>query len=171
VRIARLAATLACLAALAACSEPQSPEEVALEFWTAAVARDFHTAARYAGDGDVADSLGSFAPQRSPAIGEALTSEDRALVETVFLVGEESAPLSFRTHLQRAGATWRVDLAATREELLRALVALPAARAQESLDALERGANPAAAQEAAGELRRAADDLEDAVAVPEPGGP
>jgi hypothetical protein len=165
VRIARLA-SIACLAALAACSEPQSPEEIALEFWTAAVARDFHSAARYAGEGDVAATLGSFAPERSPAIGEALTSEDRALVETVFLVGEQRAPLRFRTHLQRAGASWLVDLAATREELLRARVALPAARAKESLDALSDGATPAAAQETAGELRRAADEIEDAVATP-----
>lgn len=119
-------ALLALLVTLVACEEAVSPEETALDFWAEAAQRDYRSAAPYSnanGEADVESFLGSFSPDRSPAIGEALTSEDRALVETVFLIGEPPEPLSFNTHLLRVGSGWRVDLAATREELLRARVA------------------------------------------------
>ncbi|HEY8120768.1 MAG TPA: hypothetical protein VII78_05575 [Myxococcota bacterium] len=164
-RIARLALPVL-LAALGACGEAGSPEETALEFWAEAAQRDYRAAAPYANEASEADVeafLGSFAPKRSPAIGEALTSDDRALVETVFLVGEPREPLSFNTHLVHVRGEWRVDLAATREELLGARIALPAERAKESLEGLGGGTDPASASAAAGELRRAADEIEEAV--------
>ncbi len=167
VRSARLALPALLAAALVACGGADSPEEIALEFWTAAAAHDYRAAEPYSNAGDTADVeafLGSFSPKRSPAIGEAMLSEDRALVETVFLVGDSREPLSFSTHLLRAGDAWRVDLAATSEEMLRARVALPAERAKESLETLENGADPASAKAAAGQLRRAADEIEEAVA-------
>ena len=112
---------------LVACGEASSPEETALEFWAEAVQRDYRAAAPYSnahGAADVETFLGDFSPSSSPAIGEALTSEDRALVETVFLVGEAREPLSFNTHLLRVGEEWRVDLA--RRGLRAHLSAVPA---------------------------------------------
>jgi hypothetical protein len=173
VRTARLVLP-ALLAALAACGGADSPEEIALEFWTAASERDYRAAEPYSNASDAADVesfLGSFSPKRSPAIGEAMMSDDRALVETVFLVGDAREPLSFNTHMLRVGEAWRVDLAATNEELLRARVALPAERAKESLETLEDGADPAAVKAAAGELRRAADEIEETVAEEPAGAP
>jgi hypothetical protein len=116
---ARLA-LLAALAALVACGEAASPEEVALEFWTAAAARNYEGAAPFStgrGAADVESSLGSFAPAGSPAIGEALRSENRALVETTFLGAAADERVAFETHLVQVDGAWRVDLAATAQEL------------------------------------------------------
>ncbi|HEU4428200.1 MAG TPA: hypothetical protein VFT98_05570 [Myxococcota bacterium] len=116
---ARLA-LLAALAALASCSEAASPEEVALEFWTAAAAREYAIAAPFSTArhaSDVAASLGSFAPEGSPAIGEALRSENRALVETTFHGEGADEHVAFETHLVQVDGAWRVDLAATADEL------------------------------------------------------
>ena len=112
-------ALLAALAALSACGEPASPEEVALEFWTAAAARDYAVAAPFSTAthaSDVAASLGSFSPGGSLSIGEALRSENRALVETTFL-GNANERVAFETHLVQVDGVWRVDLAATADEL------------------------------------------------------
>jgi hypothetical protein len=111
---------LVALSALAACGEGASPEEVALEFWTAAAARNYAVAAPFSTASrasDVAASLGSFAPEGSPAIGEALRSENRALVETTFLGHAPSERIAFETHLVQVDGAWRVDLDATAKEL------------------------------------------------------
>jgi len=123
-------ALLAALAALAACGEVASPEEVALEFWTAAAAHDFAVAAPFSTatrPADVQASLGTFSPSASPAIGEALMSENRASVETIFLGSTARERLAFDTHLVQVDGAWRVDLAATAEELGRAAVTPPGA--------------------------------------------
>ncbi len=173
VRTARLALPALIAAALVACGAADSPEEIALEFWAEASERDFSGAEPYsnaANSSDVESFLGSFSPKRSPAIGEAMLSDDRALVGTVFLIGESREPLSFNTQLIRSGDGWRVDLAATGAEMLRARVALPAERAKVSLETLEDGADSASAKAAAGELRRAADEIEEVVAEEPAGG-
>jgi hypothetical protein len=169
-------APIALFAAVAcgiACGETAAPEEVALEFWTAAVQRDFRAAERYStasDEADVADLVGSFAPNMSPAIGEALLSDERALVETVFLVGGAREPMKFSTHLVQGAGGWRVDLGATGEELRRARIAVPAARIKESLEHLETRADDASTKAAAQELRRAADEIE-AAGAPVPSEP
>jgi len=122
-------ALLVALAALAACGQVASPEEVALEFWTAAAAHDYAVAAPFstaARASQVAASLGAFAPEGSPAIGEALMSENRALVETIFLGNAAGERIAFETHLVQIDGAWRVDLDATAQEFGRA-ASLPAA--------------------------------------------
>ena len=156
------------LAALAGCGGGDTPEDVALEFWQAAVERDFDAAEPLSTAADeeaVAEFLGSFEPKRTPAIGEAMKSEDRALVETTFLNDASEPPLVFRTQLILEGDSWRVDLAATHQELLRARIEPP-------LDAVEQAALRArsaedpkeAAKDASEVIRKAADDLDEAVA-------
>ncbi len=124
VRIAHRALPIL-LAALAACTAASAPEEVALDFWTAVAQRDVAGAARFA-DGDAAAidaALADFAPERSPAIGEAAAGDERAQVETVFLVGRPPVALRFDTHLARQPAGWRVALTETAAELARARAA------------------------------------------------
>lgn len=156
------------LAALVGCGEATTPEDVALEFWQAAVERDFDEAEPLSTAADeeaVAEFLGSFAPKQTPAIGEALKSEDRALVETTFLVDANQPPLVFRTQLILEGDAWHVDLAATRQELLRARIDAPLDAVEEAALRARSAANPEeGAQEASEVIRKAADALDDAVA-------
>lgn len=124
VRIARRALPFL-LAALAACKAPSAPEETALDFWAAVVRGDVGGAARLA-DGDAAAveaTLAGFAPERSPAIGEATGSDADARVETVFLVGRPPAALRFDTRLVRRDGGWRVVLTETGASLTRARAA------------------------------------------------
>lgn len=166
VRMSALA-LLAALAAIAGCGDAVPPEDVALEFWTAAIERDFDEAeplSTAADEADVEDFLGNFAPKLAPAIGEALTSDDRALVETVFLVEDDREPLKFHTQLVRSDDAWRVDLASTAEELRRARIDVEVERAEESIAEVKAAPDSeASAQAAAEELRRAADGIEAAV--------
>lgn len=161
---------LALVAALVAgigCGDAVPPEDVALEFWTAAVERDFdeaepHSTARK--EEDVEAFLGSFDPKMAPAIGEALTSDDRALVETVFLTDGDREALKFHTQLVHADGGWRVDLAATAEELRRARIDVEVERAEQSIAEVKAAPDDeAGAQAAAEELRRAAAGIEAAV--------
>jgi len=121
-RKARLS-LVAGLLALLACAEPAAPpEEVALEFWSAAVAGDAARAAQLA-DADeaaLAQLLGRSAAEEPPAIGAPVVSEDTALVETMFLHEGVAAPLRFHTHLTRGDEGWRVQLRQTADELARA---------------------------------------------------
>lgn len=127
-RTARFA-LVAALAALGACGAPSaSPEEVALEFWSAVASADSDAAARFCRDAsasDVTRQLGSAAPEEAPAIGSAATSDSSALVETIFLSDGGAAPLRFHTHLTRTDAGWRVELAETAGELRRATLPRP----------------------------------------------
>lgn len=156
------------------CGEATAPEEVALEFWTAAVQRDYGAAEPYsnaADEADIADLVGSFSPSMSPVIGEALLSEERALVETVFLIGAAHEPMRFDTHLVQVDGAWRVDLGATGEDLRRARISVPAERVKQSLEQLEAHADDATAKAAAEELRRAADEIDAARAASIPADP
>ncbi|MBM4382277.1 MAG: hypothetical protein FJ091_02795 [Deltaproteobacteria bacterium] len=120
----------AVLAALLACAEPApAPEEVALEFWSAAVAGDAAGAAQLASPDEsaLAQLLGASAREEPPAIGAAAVAEDDALVETMFLREGVAAPLRFHTHLARGDAGWLVQLRETADELARAQVTPPAA--------------------------------------------
>ena len=171
-RVRTIALALAgLLATLVGCGEATTPEDVALEFWQAAVERDFDEAEPLSTAADeeaVAEFLGSFAPKQTPAIGEALKSEDRALVETTFLVDASQPPLVFRTQLILEGDTWRVDLAATRQELLRARIDAPLDAVEEAALRARSAADPEkAAQEASEVIHKAADAL-DEVGADEP---
>ena len=166
-RIVALASSAA-LVALLGCGGRDAPEDVAMEFWQAAVERDFDEAeplSTATDEADVEKFLGSFAPKEAPAIGEPLTSEDRALVETTFLMHSDTPPLRFHTQLVASDGDWRVDLVSTGEELRRARIDLGIERAQDSLEHAKasKGSN-ATAQETADELRRAADEIDQAVA-------
>lgn len=122
-------ALVAALSALCACGAPAaSPEEVALEFWSAVASADSISAARFCRDAsanEVALRLGADAPAEAPAIGSAATSENTALVETIFLSDGGAAPLRFHTHLSRAETGWQVELDETAGELNRARAAAP----------------------------------------------
>lgn len=160
-------ALLAALALTTACGDAKPPEDVALDFWTAAVERNFDDAeplSTASDEADVEDFLGNFDAKTAPAIGEALTSEDRALVETVFLLHEDRKPLKFHTQLVQTDGEWKVDLAATSEELRRARIDLGAERAAESIAEVKaKAGNETTAHAAADELRRAADEIDAAV--------
>jgi hypothetical protein len=160
-------ACLAALAALTACGDSVPPEDVALEFWNAAIERDFDEAeplSTATDEADVEDFLGNFDPKMAPAIGEALTSDDRALVETVFLIHDEREPLKFHTQLVQSDGEWRVDLGSTKEELRRARIDVGVERAAASIAEVKATAgSEASAEAAAEELRRAADEIEAAV--------
>jgi hypothetical protein len=110
----------AVLGALLACAEADAPpEEVALEFWSAAVAGDAARAAQLASGDDAALAalLRESAAETPPAIGAAALSEDIALVETMFLREGVAAPLRFHTHLAHGDDGWRVQLRETAREL------------------------------------------------------
>ncbi len=162
-----LAALLATSLALIGCGGRAAPEEVALDFWQAALDHEFDDAEPLSTASDerqVSDFLGNFEPHELPAIGEALQSHDRALVETTFLTQADRPPIVFHTTLVNEDGDWRVDLEATGQELRRARIELGVDRAKDSL--AEVAASPgseASAQAAAGELRRAADEIENAV--------
>jgi hypothetical protein len=121
-RTARLALA-AVLGAFLACGEALAPpEEVALEFWSAIVARDAQRAEQLASPdaSALAELLGTGAPDAPPAVGAAAVAEDTALVETLFLHDGVAAPLRFHTHLQRGESGWHVALRETADELARA---------------------------------------------------
>ncbi len=161
-------ALLAGLAALLACGGGDEPEEVALEFWQAALDRDYDEAeplSTAADEEEVGEFLGSFAPRELPAIGDALKSDDRALVETTFLMADDRPPVRFYTQLVYDDGEWRVELAATGQELRRARVGLVSDRAEQAIaEARASNGSAASVHAAAEELRRAADEYEQAIA-------
>ena len=161
------AALLSSSLALIGCGRHAAPEDVALEFWQAALDRDFDDAEPLSTASDqrqVSEFLGGFEPHELPAIGEALQSQDRALVETTFLTQADRPPIVFHTTLVNDAGKWRVDLEATGQELRRARIELGVDRAKDSLaEVAASSGNEASAQAAAGELRRAADEIESAV--------
>jgi hypothetical protein len=161
---------LATSIALIGCGSHAAPEEVALEFWQAALDHDFDDAEPLSTASDerqISEFLGSFEPHELPAIGEALQSQDRALVETTFLTHADRPPIVFHTTLVSERGRWRVDLETTGQELRRARIELGVDRAKDSLaEVAASSGNEASAQAAAGELRRAADEIESAVEHP-----
>ena len=122
----------ACLLAvtilLAACS-PSGPDarETSRAFWAAVASGDLDSARALASRTSASD-LDDWDREtriRDAVLGEALTNESQAVVETSLVTerGEGELSLVLQTHLVREQGAWRVDVRHTRDELTQAQIA------------------------------------------------
>jgi len=168
-RAHRAGATVAGLAALglalAGCAAgSENPRGVAEEFWSAAAAGDWEGARRLstAPDPHRVEALLPDGELGELAFGEPLVARSSALVPTFARRGEEPT-VAFNTILLRFDSGWRVDVAATRDDLRRARVT---ASLESVGDAARRGAGrlgealERSAREAAEALERALEEME-----------
>lgn len=121
--------TFVVLAALvmvfAGCSRPETPQEVATEFWQAVAEGKAGDAAKLStlADGSTLEDFGSDRLSTLPDFGRVVIEADRASIQTVLATdkttGEaaESARREITTYLVQVNGQWLVDYQRTRETL------------------------------------------------------
>lgn len=135
-----LAASLALLLAAVACDRlplPPGPADVAGRFWAAleagnlAAARDLSDASSPAQLRELAEQQ----PLHGAVAGEVLKNENRAMVETRAHRDRDrgGAQVVFHTHLEHFDQGWRVDVEATRRDVLRATLAATVGEVKETI--------------------------------------
>jgi len=168
--------SLAALILLAACS-PSGPDarETASAFWAAVSSGDIDSARPFASRSSAAslDDWDRETRIREAVLGEVLSNEDHAMVETSLVTrrGEGEWSIALQTHLVREQGEWRVDVRRTREAVTQAQIAAGieqveravATGVQEFGKALEEGV-----RELERSMREALEDLEQP--APDPGG-
>jgi hypothetical protein len=144
------------------CGAGSSPGEVAEDFWRAVAEGELDEARRLVIEDD-ARGMRRLAAEgiRSVEVGEVLTEDDAARVET--RLERERGTLSFPTHLHRFDQGWRVDARASGQAYRRAVVEASLAELSGAFsegagaigEAVEQGL-----REASEALRSALDELE-----------
>jgi hypothetical protein len=112
--------------ALACDAPPLAPDEVAKSFWEAMHADQIETAAEFASAATITQLPDLDVPRAENLLfGEVLKNQSAAVVRTSMSTADEDVSLNvvFNTHLVLEEDEWKVDVAATRDEMVRATFA------------------------------------------------
>jgi hypothetical protein len=126
-RRSNLAVVAAVIVLQAACgSPPPAPESVAKAFWQAMLSDQIEQAGTYASKATITRLPDLEVPSADDLLlGEALSNDTAAVVRTSLSTRDEDVALNivFSTYLVLEEGEWRVDVAATHDEVVRATFA------------------------------------------------